>query len=108
MTGCTDILGLECAGEIAEVGESCSGRFKKGDKVIALLPGGGYADFAAADECCVMPMPQGMSFAQAAAIPEVWLTAFQLLTFVAKVEKSDSVLVHVSIGTGYSYCHQRA
>lgn len=77
------------------MGGDCSRGFRVGDKVMALLPGGGYAEFAAADECCVMRLPDGFSFAQGAAIPEVWLTAFQILALVADVQSSDTVLVHV-------------
>lgn len=69
--GVTDILGLEAAGVVEEVGVECTRGFKKGDVVAILLSGGGYAEFAAVDERHAMIVPEGMSVTDAAAIPEV-------------------------------------
>lgn len=68
--GASEILGLEVAGIVHEVSEGVT-KYKKGDKVMALLDGGGYAQYAAAPEGFVMPMPKNLSFAEAAGIPEV-------------------------------------
>ena len=72
--GASTLLGLEVAGVISEVGKGVT-RFKKGDRVMALLDGGGYAEYAVAPEGFVMPLPKNLSFAEGAGIPEVpfWL-----------------------------------
>lgn len=95
--GVTDTLGLECAGTVEKVGPDCSKGFATGDKVMALLPGGGYAEFVSVTEAQVMHVPKGFSLRKAAAIPEVWLTAFLMLKLVAKVQSGETVLVHVSL-----------
>ncbi|CBZ52144.1 NADPH:quinone reductase and related Zn-dependent oxidoreductases, related [Neospora caninum Liverpool] len=79
--GASPILGPEAAGIVASSGN----RFREGDRVMALLLGGGYAEYVAVEEGLCMPIPDSLSFAQAAAIPENWLTAYQLLHFVAGV-----------------------
>lgn len=56
--------------------------WKAKDRVMALLPGGGYAEYVTVPEELLMPVPADLSLCQAAAIPETWLTAFQLLVFV--------------------------
>lgn len=86
-------LGLEVAGVVSGVGEA-SNKFKIGDKVMALLPGGGYAENVVVDENHVMPIPQSLDFNQGTAIPEAWLTAYQLLHFIGKVQKGETVLIH--------------
>lgn len=70
LTGASEILGLEAAGIVSEVGKGVT-KFKQGDKVCALLDGGGYAEYAVAPEGFIMPMPKNLSFAEAAGIPEV-------------------------------------
>ncbi|XP_078696595.1 quinone oxidoreductase PIG3-like [Branchiostoma floridae x Branchiostoma belcheri] len=97
--GASDILGLEAAGKVAELGADCKGRWKPGDQVMALLPGGGNAEFVTVDEDHLMPIPDGMSYQQAAAIPEVWLTAYQLLHFVGELQEGETVLIHAG-GSG--------
>ncbi|KAK2514785.1 Tp53i3 [Columba guinea] len=92
--GASDILGLEAAGSVVGLGPGCKGRWKIGDAVMALLSGGGQAEYVTAPEGHLMPVPRGMTFVQAAAIPEAWLTAFQLLHFVGKVEEGERVLIH--------------
>lgn len=69
---------------MAGLGPGCSGRWKIGDAVMALLSGGGQAQFVTVPEGHLMPIPKDMTFIQAAAIPEAWLTAFQLLHFVGE------------------------
>uniref|UniRef100_A0A8D2PBC6 Tumor protein p53 inducible protein 3 n=1 Tax=Zosterops lateralis melanops TaxID=1220523 RepID=A0A8D2PBC6_ZOSLA len=92
--GASGILGLEAAGSVAELGPGCSGRWKVGDAVMALLPGGGQAQFVTVPEGLLMPVPKDMTYTQAAAIPEAWLAAFQLLHFVGKVQEGERVLIH--------------
>ncbi|MBB6611307.1 NAD(P)H-quinone oxidoreductase [Pontibacter sp. Tf4] len=91
--GASPLLGLEMAGEVAEAGINCT-RFKKGDKVFGLLPGGGYAEYVTIDEAMAMPMPDNLSFEEAAAIPEVFLTAWQALVWLGKLQPGERVLVH--------------
>ncbi|XP_035753845.1 quinone oxidoreductase PIG3 isoform X2 [Egretta garzetta] len=92
--GASDILGLEAAGSVAGLGPGCKGRWKTGDAVMALLSGGGQAEYVAVPEGHLMPIPDDTTFLQAAAIPEAWLTAFQLLHFVGKIQKGERVLIH--------------
>jgi len=87
-------LGLEVAGVVSGLGPESSNKFKVGDRVMALLPGGGYAENVVVNENHVMPIPPGLDFHQGAAIPEVFLTAYQLLHFVGKVQKGELVLIH--------------
>ncbi|XP_075413159.1 quinone oxidoreductase PIG3 isoform X2 [Tenrec ecaudatus] len=77
--GASNILGLEASGHVAELGPGCQGHWKPGDSAMALLPGGGQAQYVTVPEGLLMPIPEGLSLPQAAAIPEAWLTAFQLL-----------------------------
>ena len=78
--GHSDIPGLEVSGTIAAVGAEAH-RFKAGDKVMALVNGGGYAEYCLADEACCLPIPAGISMVEAAAIPEgfftVWHNVFE-------------------------------
>ncbi|XP_061176281.1 quinone oxidoreductase PIG3-like [Saccostrea echinata] len=97
--GESDILGLEAVGVIEKLGPGCVKSWKTGDRVMALLPGGGNAEYVASREELLMPVPDNMKFTQAAAIPEVWLTAFQLLFTVGKLKKNDTVLIHAG-GSG--------
>ncbi|XP_075001047.1 quinone oxidoreductase PIG3 [Calonectris borealis] len=92
--GASDILGLEAAGSVAGLGPGCKGQWKIGDAVMALLSGGGQAEYVTVPEGYLMPIPNDMTFIQAAAIPEAWLTAFQLLHFVGKIQKGERVLIH--------------
>ncbi|KFP26890.1 Quinone oxidoreductase PIG3, partial [Colius striatus] len=92
--GASDILGLEAAGSVVGLGPGCKGAWKMGDAVMALLSGGGQAEYVTVPEGYLMPVPKDMTFLQAAAVPEAWLTAFQLLHFVGKVQEGESVLIH--------------
>ena len=94
--GVTEILGLEAAGVIASVGDGDVGGFRPGDEVMALLPGGGYAEYAAVDAATVMRKPEGLSWSAAASIPEAWLTAFKLVHVVGQVAAGDVVLIHAA------------
>src|SRR5947207_1763748 len=76
--GASPIPGLECAGEVLEVGPEARG-FRPGQRVMALLPGGGYAEEAVVHHGSALPVPETMSDEQAGAFPEVFLTAFSNL-----------------------------
>ncbi|MER2998526.1 NAD(P)H-quinone oxidoreductase [Pontibacter populi] len=91
--GASPLLGLEIAGVVEEAGINCT-RYKKGDKVFGLLPGGGYAEYATIDEAMAMPIPDNLSFEEAAAIPEVFLTAWQALVWLGKLRHGERVLIH--------------
>ena len=68
--GASELLGLECAGEVAEVGSAVSG-WSPGDRVMALLAGGGYAEEAVVDAGSCLPVPERLSLEEAAAVPEI-------------------------------------
>lgn len=91
--GASPILGLELAGEVVEVGSAVS-RWKEGDQVFGLVSGGGYAEYTVIHEDMAMPLPKGFSFEQAVAIPEVFLTAFQALRWLADIQPNETLLVH--------------
>ncbi len=91
--GASPIIGLEMSGEVVEVGNRVA-RWKPGDGVFGLLPGGGYAEYAVIHEQMAMPIPGGISMTDAASIPEVFLTAFQALVWHAHLQAGESVLIH--------------
>lgn len=91
--GASEILGLEIAGMAEEVGTDVS-HIKKGDSIFGLLPGGGYAEYAIIHKDMAMQIPESFSFTDAAAIPEVFLTAYQALFLLAHIKKGDTVLIH--------------
>jgi len=97
--GVPEILGLEMAGEVIEVGNSCDKEWKAGDRVCALLPGGGYAERVSIPAGLAMRIPGNLSFEEAAAIPEVFLTAYQNLFNVARLAPGETVLIHAG-GSG--------
>lgn len=91
--GASPLLGLECAGEVVEVGSDVRG-FTTGDRVMALLPGGGYASEVVVHAGSVMRIPLQRSFAEAAAIPEVMLTVYRNVFQLGGLADGGSVLVH--------------
>ncbi|MGB6555407.1 MAG: NAD(P)H-quinone oxidoreductase [Candidatus Binataceae bacterium] len=91
--GASEILGLEVAGEVVAVGPHAHG-WKRGDRAMALLPGGGYAELAVAHAGSAMKVPAALSDEEAAGLPEVYLTAFLNLFELAGVKPGDNVLVH--------------
>lgn len=100
--GESEILGLEMAGEVAEIGEGVT-NVQVGDRVCALLPGGGYAQYVSVPAGMLLKMPANMTFAQAAAIPEAFLTAYLNLFALGHLSPSDTVLVHAGAsGVGTS------
>ncbi|XP_008587332.1 PREDICTED: quinone oxidoreductase PIG3 [Galeopterus variegatus] len=99
--GASSILGLEASGHVAELGPGCQGHWKIGDSAMALLPGGGQAQYVTVLEGLLMPIPEGLTLTQAAAIPEAWLTAFQLLHLLGNIQAGETVLIHAgSSGVG--------
>jgi len=74
-------------------------KFRVGDRVAALLKGGGYSEYVAIDQGCVGKVPDEMKLSEAAAIPEVWTTAYQLVHRIARTRPTDTVLVHAA-GSG--------
>ncbi len=91
--GTSPILGLEMAGTVEAVGPACP-TWNVGDRVCGLLPGGGYAEFAVIHRDLAIPLLPTLSFLEAAAIPEVFLTAFQALHWYGEVDGSKRVLIH--------------
>jgi putative PIG3 family NAD(P)H quinone oxidoreductase len=91
--GATDIPGLEIAGEVVALGQGAQ-RFKLGDKVCALVVGGGYAQYCLAYESHALPVPASLSMVEAAAIPETFFTCWQNMFMRASVKAGDWVLVH--------------
>jgi putative PIG3 family NAD(P)H quinone oxidoreductase len=91
--GASEILGLECAGKVAEVGEGVRG-FRVGDRVMALLGGGGYAEETVVDARHAMPVPEALTLLEAAALPEVFLTAFLTVFRLAAYRDGEIVLAH--------------
>ena len=91
--GDSEILGLECAGVIAALGPEVTG-WRAGDRVMTLLGGGGYADYAVAPASTLMPVPDNLDLIQAAAIAEVWITAFLNVFREAGLQPGETLLVH--------------
>jgi putative PIG3 family NAD(P)H quinone oxidoreductase len=91
--GATDIPGLEIAGEVAALRPGVQ-RWKLGDKVCALVVGGGYAEYCLAYESHALPVPPSLSMVEAAAIPETFFTCWQNMFMRAQVRAGDWVLVH--------------
>src|ERR1700691_2634090 len=91
--GASDIPGLEIAGEIVALGPKVSG-VSIGDKVTALLAGGGYAGYAIAAAPLCLPLPHRISMAEAAAIPETFFTVWTNLFDRGRCKPGDNVLIH--------------
>jgi len=91
----SEVLGLECAGEVTEIGPEASG-IAIGDRVMALLPGGGYAEEATVHHGSVLPVPADLTDDQAGAFPEVFLTAFSnlFMTGLGAIASGEAALVH--------------
>ena len=84
--------GLECAGEVMECPEG--GRFRVGDRVCALLGGGGYAEEVVVPEGMCMPIPKGIEFWEAAGIPEVYATAYLNLRIVGEIQRGETFFIN--------------
>jgi putative PIG3 family NAD(P)H quinone oxidoreductase len=92
-SGASPILGLECSGVISELGSNLVG-WNIGERVMALLPGGGYAEEVVVHAGSAMRIPAALSDEEAAAIPEVFLTAFLNLFMLARVRQGETALIH--------------
>ena len=90
--GASDILGLECAGVVSEVGAGSA--WQVGDRVCALLAGGGMAEEVVVDARHALAVPEGLSLAEAAAVPEVYATAWLNLFQLAGLKPGEKVLLH--------------
>lgn len=86
------ILGIEIAGTVVKINGESS--FSVGDSVMGLVNGGGYAEYAVIPSDRAMKIPETLSFEEAAAIPEVFLTAYQTLFWIGKLQKQETVLIH--------------
>ncbi len=93
--GCPEWMGLEIAGTIVEMAKGAKEKssFKVGDKVCALLGGGGYAQYANVKYDMLMPIPENCSIEEAAALPEAFATAYLNLFFEGKAKEGDTLLV---------------
>lgn len=90
--GATDILGLDCAGVVEKVGADVDG-LAVGDAVCALTNGGGYAEFCTVPAVQCMPVPRGLSFVEAASLPEVFFTAWNNLIWLARLGEGETLLI---------------
>ncbi|MEM5515818.1 NAD(P)H-quinone oxidoreductase [Henriciella sp. AS95] len=91
--GASDIMGLECSGTVESVGAKVT-KWKEGDKVCALLAGGGYAEFAAIDEGSLLPVPANLSLLEAAALPEAMMTVYANIFMRCAFKAGESILIH--------------
>ncbi len=91
--GASDVLGLEVAGVVAAVGSAVT-EWSVGDRVCALLAGGGYAEFAAVDEGSIYPLPDAMSFAEGACLIEAMMTVWANIFLRCSIQPGESFLMH--------------
>lgn len=94
--GCPDWMGLEISGTIIDLGEEAKEKsdYKVGDKVCALLGGGGYAEYANIHYDMLMPVPQNCTMAEAAALPEAFATAYLNLFMEGHIQPGNTLLMH--------------
>lgn len=94
--GCPEWMGLEIAGIIVEMGKDAKKKsnWKIGDKVCALLGGGGYAEYAAVKYDMLMPVPKNCSMEEAAAIPEAFATAYLNLFIEGNIKSGNTLLMN--------------
>ena len=91
--GATDIPGLEIAGEVVALGAGVT-RWKLGDQVMALVVGGGYAEYCPAHESHCLPVPAGLTLTEAAAIPETFFTVWHNIFERGRLQAGETLLVH--------------
>ena len=91
--GAPDIPGLEIAGEVVAVGDKVK-RWKIGDKICALVSGGGYAEYCVTDEATALAVPKGFSFTDAAALPETFMTVWHNVFERGALKPGETVLIH--------------
>ncbi len=94
--GCPEWMGLEISGEIIEIGEKAKEKsnWKIGDKVCALLGGGGYAEYVNVKYDMLMPVPENCTMAEAAAMPEAFATAYLNLFYEGKIKEGNTLLMN--------------
>ena len=105
--GESDLLGLELAGEVVEVGNDVHD-VAVGDHVMAIVGGGGYAEYARVDRRMAARIPDGLTFVEAAAIMESFVTAYEAVVHLAGLRRTQSILVHAAAGGIGSACVQVA
>jgi putative PIG3 family NAD(P)H quinone oxidoreductase len=91
--GASTILGMEVSGTITQLGADVS-QWKSGDKVCALLSGGGYAEDVVADAGCLLPVPDGVDLVEAAGLPEAVFTAWTNIVDSGRLQPGESLLIH--------------
>ena len=91
--GASPILGMEVSGVIAELGEGVQG-WKIGEKICALLAGGGYGEFAVADAGCILTVPESVDLVEAAGLPEAAFTAWTNVMDTGRLQPGESLLIH--------------
>jgi NADPH:quinone reductase len=101
------VPGLEIAGEVVTAGPQVVG-YKVGDRVMAIVGGGGYAEYARVDFRMCIGIPEHLNYVQAAAVPEVFVTANEALVHLAGLKNGDWVLIHAAAGGVGSACIQLA
>lgn len=92
--GAPDTPGLEVAGEIVAIGKGGTSRYKVGDRVTALVAGGGYAEYCLADEGLALPIPSPLSAVEAAGLPETIFTVWSNVFVRAQLAKGETLLIH--------------
>lgn len=95
--GASDVLGMECSGTVAAVGQGAEG-WAVGDRACALLAGGGYAELVAVPAGQLMPVPEGVDLVSAAALPEVACTVWSNVFMLAGLKPGEAILVHGGAG----------
>lgn len=95
--GDSTLMGLEIAGEVIAMGANVAG-FALGDRVMGIVGGGAYAEIARIDHRMAVPVPHGLDDVQAAAVPEVFVTAHEALVHLGRLEAGERVLVHAAAG----------
>ncbi|SFB60272.1 NADPH2:quinone reductase [Rhizobium sp. NFR07] len=95
--GDSPILGLEVAGEVMATGDTVSG-FAVGDRVMGIVGGGAYAQYARLDSGMAVAIPAGLSFMEAASVMESFVTGWEALTHLGQIAKSETVLIHAAAG----------
>lgn len=91
--GESPLLGLEMAGIVESVGRGVS-KFEQGDHVFGLLGGGGYAEYCTIHEDIAILVPENLSFEEVAAVPEVFLTAYQAIEWLGELKMGETILIH--------------
>ena len=91
--GASDILGMEVSGTVARWATGVTG-WNIGDRVCALLPGGGYAEFAVANAGCLLPVPQSVDLVEAAGLPEAAFTAWTNIVDTGRLQPGETLLIH--------------